>query len=89
MFLLVVREKNPDAHIVCALGVMGSSLYKNGIQRAVTEYTEETGDSNVSTLLMTQQDGNTNGYAADWHPTEASQDIAANEMTDYIKSLIG
>lgn len=88
-FLKVVREKNPDAHIVCALGVMGSGLYKNGIQRAVTEYTEETGDSNVSTLLMTQQDGNTNGYAADWHPTEASQDIAANEMTEYIKSLIG
>lgn len=88
-FLKVVREKNPDAHIVCALGVMGASLFKNGIERAVTEYTEETGDSNVSTLLLTQQDGNTNGYAADWHPTEASQDIAANEMTEYLKTLIG
>lgn len=87
-FLKVVREKNPDAHIVCALGVMGASLYKNGVERAVMQYTEQTGDTNVSTLLMTQQDGNTNGWAADWHPTEASQDIAAAEMTEYLKSLI-
>lgn len=87
-FLKVVRENNPDAHIVCALGVMGSSLYKNGVQRAVEQYTEQTGDTNVSTLLMTQQDGNKNGWAADWHPTEASQDIAATEMTDYLRSLI-
>lgn len=88
-FLKVVREKNPDAHIVCALGVMGATLYKNGVERAVEQYTEQTGDTNISTLLMTQQDGNINGYAADWHPTEASQDVAANEMTEYLKSLIG
>lgn len=87
-FLKTVREKNPDAHIVCALGVMGATLYKNGVERAVAQYTEQTGDTNVSTLQLTQQDGNKNGYAADWHPTEASQDIAAAEMTEYLKSLI-
>ncbi len=88
-FIKAVREKNPNAHIVCALGVMGATLYKNGVERAVTEYIEETGDTNVSSLQLSQQDGNTNGYAADWHPTEASQQIAANELTDYLKSLIG
>ena len=87
-FLKTVREKNPDAHIVCALGVMGAALYKNGVERAVAQYTEQTGDTNVSTLQLSQQDGNKNGYAADWHPTEASQDIAAEEMTAYLKSLI-
>lgn len=87
-FLKTVREKNPDAHIVCALGVMGATLYKNGVERAVAQYTEQTGDTNVSTLQLTQQDGNKNGYAADWHPTEASQDIAAAEMTEYLRSLI-
>lgn len=87
-FLKTVREKNPDAHIVCALGVMGATLYKNGVERAVAQYTEQTGDTNVSTLQLSQQDGNKNGYAADWHPTEASQDIAAEEMTAYLKSLI-
>lgn len=86
-FLKTVREKNPNAHIICSLGVMGADLYKNGVQRAVDEYIEETGDTNVSAFKFTQQDANTNGLAADWHPTEATHEIAAKELTDYIKSL--
>lgn len=86
-FLKVVREKNPDAHIICSLGVMGATLM-TGVNKAAEKYTEETGDTNISTFMFTSQDGNKNGYAADWHPTEASQDIAAAELTEYMKSLI-
>lgn len=86
-FLKVVREKNPKAHIICSLGVMGTELMV-GVNKAAEKYTEETGDTNISTFKFTPQDGNANGYAADWHPTAKSHDIAAAELTEYIKSLI-
>lgn len=86
-FIKVIREKNPDAHIICSLGVMGADLMV-GVKKAVEKYTEETGDTNISLFSFTPQDGNKNGYAADWHPTEASHDIAAAELTEYMKSLI-
>ena len=86
-FLKVVRENNPDAHIVCALGVMGDSLY-TGVRMAVESYTEEAGDTNISHVRLTPQNGST-GYAADWHPTEATHEIAAEEMAAHIKSVIG
>ncbi|MGN0688446.1 MAG: GDSL-type esterase/lipase family protein [Oscillospiraceae bacterium] len=85
-FLKVVRKNNPDAYIICALGVMGDSLY-TGVKMAVEKYTEETGDTRVSSFRLTPQDGST-GYAADWHPTAATHDIAAQEMTDEIKRIM-
>lgn len=86
-FLSTVRENNPKAHIICSLGVMGTDLYP-AIEKAAAAYTEKTGDTNLSTFKFTVQDGNKNGYAADWHPTAASHDIAAAELTEYIKSLM-
>ncbi len=86
-FLKVVRDKNPDAHIICSLGVMGADLMV-GVKKAAEKYTEETGDTNVSTFQFKTQDGNANGYAADWHPTAKTHDIAAAELTEYIKSLM-
>lgn len=85
-FLKVVRKNNPDAHIICALGVMGDSLY-TGVKMAVEQYISETGDTKVSHLRLTPQDGST-GYAADWHPTAATHDIAAQEMADEIRRLM-
>lgn len=86
-FLKVVREKNPNAHIICSLGVMGADLMV-GVKKAAEKYTEETGDANISTFQFKTQDGNANGYAADWHPTAKTHDIAAAELTEYIKSLM-
>ncbi len=86
-FLKMVRKNNPDAHILCVLGVMGDSLYK-GVEKAVELYSTETGDTKVSSLRLTPQNGST-GYAADWHPTEATHDIAANETAAEIKSILG
>ena len=86
-FLKKVREHNPDAHILCVLGVMGDSLYK-GVEAAVEMYSTETGDTKVSSLRLTPQNGST-GYAADWHPTEATHEIAANETAAEIKAILG
>lgn len=85
-FLKVVRANNPEAHIICALGVMGDSLY-TGVKAAVEKYSSETGDTKVSHLRLTPQNGST-GYAADWHPTAATHDIAAQEMADEIKRIM-
>ncbi|MGN1340889.1 MAG: SGNH/GDSL hydrolase family protein, partial [Oscillospiraceae bacterium] len=84
-FLKTVRSDNPDAHIICSLGVMGDNLYP-AVEEAVSSYTSETGDTNVSAFHFTPHNGST-GYAADWHPTEATHEIAANELVEYIKSL--
>lgn len=86
-FLKKVREHNPDAHILCVLGVMGDSLYK-GVEKAVELYSAETGDTKVSSLRLTPQNGST-GYAADWHPTEATHEIAASETAAEIKAILG
>ncbi len=86
-FLKTVRKNNPDAHILCVLGVMGDSLYK-GVEKAVEIYSTETGDTKVSSLRLTPQNGST-GFAADWHPTAATHDIAASETAAEIKSILG
>ncbi len=86
-FLGKVRSDNPNAHIICALGVMGQDLC-NAVETAVSEYSGQSGDTNVSAFRLSMQDGNKNGYAADWHPTAASHDIAAAEMAAEIKRLM-
>ena len=85
-FLKTVREKNPGAHIICTLGVMGADLY-DAMSAAAEQYTAETGDENISVFRLSTQDGST-GYAADWHPTAATHDKAAEEMSEYIKTLM-
>lgn len=85
-FLKKVRAKNPDAKIVCALGVMGDRLFPY-IERAVENYTAETGDSNVSTFKFDVQQA-ADGYSADWHPSITTHDKAAAKLTEYLKTLL-
>lgn len=86
-FIKKVREKNPDATIICALGIMGAGLYPT-VEEAVNNYQEETGDQNVYSFRLTPQDGSL-GYAADWHPTAATHDKAAEELSAKIKEIMG
>ena len=85
-FLKTVRKNNPRAHIVASLGVMGDGLFPC-VQDAVFRYQQETGDGNITALRYPTQDGST-GYVADWHPTEATQEIAAGVLTEHIRSLL-
>jgi len=86
-FLKMVRKDNPDSFIICSLGIMGANLYSK-IEQAVTEYSEETGDTNLVPFYFNQQNGDKNGIAADWHPTEGSHQDAADELVAYIEKLI-
>lgn len=85
-FLQTVREKNPDAVIICALGVMGQNLCPQ-IKETVYRFTEDTGDSKVYYVKLDQQDA-ANGYAVDWHPTAASHEHAAEQMSEAITQIL-
>lgn len=85
-FLKTVRANNPNAKVVCTLGIMGDRLFEN-IQTAVDNYISETGDSNVSALKFDVQQA-LDGYSADWHPSVTTHDKASKKLADHIKTLL-
>lgn len=86
-FLKQVREKNPDAEIFCTLGIMDNTLVKT-MAEAMKAYMDETGDQKVHAVQYDLQDGNADGYAADWHPTEATHEKASAKLTEEIKRVM-
>ncbi len=80
-FLKLVRKNNKDAHIICALGVMGDELF-GAIEKAVEQF----GDKNTSTLRFSPRTSS-DPIAADWHPAEVTQERAAKELVAHIESL--
>ena len=84
-FIGTVREYNPSAHIICTLGMISADLYDT-IVLAADYYTASTGDTNISTLKFATQDGSL-GYGADWHPSEGTNELAAELLTEHIKNL--
>lgn len=85
-FLKTIREKNPDAKILCTLGIMGDNLFPY-IEAAVKSYTEETGDANVYTMKFDVQNPN-DGYSADWHPSVTTHQKASEKLVEEIKKLL-
>ncbi len=85
-FLKTVREKNPDAKILCVLGVMGADLYKY-VEEAVNTYSAETGDTNVFAMQLPNQQ-EADGIAADWHPTEATHEKTAAIVAEKLQELL-
>ena len=86
-FLKKLRTNNPDAQIFCTLGIMGQDLYP-AVEQAVQNYTEETGDTKVTAMAFDIQ-SQSDGYAADWHPTEATHEKASEKLVSEIKSVMG
>lgn len=86
-FIKKIRENNPDAKILCTLGVMGDRLF-DYVQLAVYNYTEQTGDSNVSAMKFDVQLPD-DGYSADWHPSVTTHEKASEKLAAEIKSLLG
>lgn len=85
--LRAVREKNPDAFILCILGDMNNSMFSS-IENAVGEFQKETGDSRVFAFTVDFKMGE-NEIVIDGHPGEESNKIAADCLTAKIKEIIG
>lgn len=86
-FLKTVREKNPDAPILCTLGIMGQTLC-DAIDLAVLDYQKETGDQNINVMRFDMQSGD-DGYAVDWHPSAATHQKAANQLSAFVRDWLG
>ena len=86
-FLRVVRRNNPDAVILCALGIMGDRLYPM-VERAVQDYMAATGDTNIHAMKFDVQKAS-DGYVADWHPTAVTHGKAAERIAREIRRIMG
>ncbi|MNC31376.1 Endoglucanase E precursor [compost metagenome] len=85
-FLKMVRRNNPHAPILCTLGIMGDRLYPY-VEQAVSVYSRETGDSNITAMKFDEQ-LSADGYAADFHPSQATHRKAAHQLTAQIRELL-
>ncbi|MDO5574105.1 MAG: GDSL-type esterase/lipase family protein [bacterium] len=81
-FLKVVRRHNPKAQILCVVGVMEEQIYAY-IEKAVSQFCEQTGDSKVSSLHLPLQLPE-DGFVSDSHPTEITHTKAAKLLEEYI-----
>lgn len=86
LFLKQVRKKNPPCPILCVLGMMGDRLYPF-VERAVSDYKKETGESNIYALRLEPQ-REEDGYVADWHPTSVTHEKASIKLTEEIKKIL-
>ena len=87
-FLKTVRKDNPDARILCVLGIMGDRLYPY-VEAAVEKYSSETGDTNISAFHLEPQNAAEDGQVADYHPSEKTHTKAAEALTAEIKRIMG
>lgn len=85
-FLKLIREKNPDARILCILGVMGDRLYPF-VEKAVDDFVQQTGDDNISSFKLTPQSAR-DGYSADWHPSLKTHERTAEKVAEEIRRLM-
>ncbi len=84
--LVTVREKNPDAYILCILGDMNNSLYPS-IENAVSQYRYAYNDSRAEAFSVDFKMGE-NDIVIDGHPGEESNLCAAEILTGKINLLI-
>jgi len=85
-FLKKIRGFNPNAKILCTLGIMGDRLYPC-IEKAVVDYIKATADTNISSMKFDDQLPN-DGYVADGHPTKATHNKASEKLTAEIKKIM-
>lgn len=85
-FLKLVRSHNAHTPILCTLGIMGDRLFPF-VEQAIKKYSLETNDNNITAMKFDVQLA-TDGYAADYHPSQLSHNKAADKLTSHIKELL-
>lgn len=83
-FLTMVRRNNPDARILCVLGIMGTAL-NDAMVRAAGQWSRDNGDPEIRTLTVDEQDQERDGIGTDYHPSEITQRLLAEKVTTAIK----
>lgn len=90
-----VRAHAPEAQIVLLVPPMISDTYPatgkwrttlTGYLQSIIASRKQQGDARISFLALSAQ--GKLGYGCDWHPSEAQQAQNANELTEYLKTLM-
>lgn len=82
-FLTYVRQKNPDAYIICLYGMMGkNATISNGIETACKQMNDEKVLYNPFNIIA-------NTSAANGHPSAAAQENWGELLSQYIFSILG
>lgn len=82
-FLRQVREVNPEANILCTVGLMTQET--NLLVKEAVERINAFGDTRVFFKEAFAQNGEVDGIGADYHPTEATQKKFAEYLVEFIK----
>ena len=85
-FLGMLRECNPQAHIIWCYGMLGYEM-EPLIQRAVKEYQDLTGD--VKAEYVSLPCATTETYGSHWHPGFKNHQEAARVLGKHIGKLFG
>lgn len=88
-FLETVRECNPDAYIICTMGIMGGAEMYPLIEQAISDFTAKTGDKKIMSYESPIQNFNDDGIGSDWHPSEITQQKNAYILADKICNALG
>ncbi|MDE6671046.1 MAG: carbohydrate binding domain-containing protein [Ruminococcus sp.] len=88
-FLETIRECNPDAYIICTMGIMGGAEMYPLIEQAIKDFTAKTGDKKVTSYESPIQNFNDDGIGSDWHPSEITQQKNAYILADKICNALG
>ncbi|MCM1523461.1 MAG: GDSL-type esterase/lipase family protein [Ruminococcus sp.] len=81
-----MREKNPEAYIICVYGVMEDKL-TNEEERAVERFKREH-DGRICYIHLPEQD-EADGIGADWHPSEKTHEKMSDIISAKIKEIFG
>lgn len=87
-FLELVREKNPEAYIICTMGTMGGPEIYELVAEAVDEYKADTKDERVMSYASATQNM-ADGIGSDWHPSPITQQNSAYVLADKICEALG
>jgi len=82
-FLRQIREVNPEANILCTVGLMRDGA--NAIVKEAVEKVNAYGDEKVFFKESFMQNGETDGMGTDWHPTESTQRKFAEFLLEFIR----
>ena len=82
-FLRQIREVNPDANILCTIGLMRTET--NALVKEAVERVNAFGDRKVYFKEAFLQNGEVDGIGADWHPTKATQKKFAEYLVEFIR----
>ncbi|MBP5283742.1 MAG: hypothetical protein J6Y93_03650, partial [Treponema sp.] len=85
-FLETVREKNPNAYILCTIGTMQHGNIYPAIENAVSRFKKENGEK-ISCFLLPEQQS-TDGFGSDWHPSAVTQRKCAELVAAELKKVL-